>query len=496
MNLEKEIFEIAIEDLVPNRFQPREKFDDESLNELAQSIKEHGVIQPIIVRKIGDKYEIVAGERRYRASKLAGKQTIPALIRNIDDKETAEVALLENLQRTNLTAIEEAKTYQTILKLENITQEELAQKLGKSQPSIANKLRLLNLSPEVQQALLEEKISERHARSLLNIEDFEKQKEYLNRVIQNRMTVKQLDEEIANLSGKEIIPTGEIVDEPSDVNLFSSKPEYANAIFENIPAPATPNPVEANKDDISAVENVSVPITDIQVIEDIPVQVTPENLELNIQSNSTPEEELSNPVIEEPVLEQVEPIVTPQIDSYNDTEISEPLVEEAPKETSIISEVENYPKQEDFNAPNVNIAETPIISTALETNLEETADLSNLQSAINPIAKQDEIEIPTKENEIFSAYDKIEDLFNTEQKEEVPSTEIMPPEVLPKEPVLNETVTTEPQVSNDIYDLRFAINNFRQAIQNTEKFGFRIETEEFDFDNIYQIIIKIDKKTK
>src|SRR5574344_1768752 len=179
MNLEKEVFELAIDDIMPNRFQPREVFDDESINELAQSIKEHGVIQPIIVRKIGDKYEIVAGERRYRASQVAGKTTIPALIRNIDDKESAKIALLENLQRKNLTSIEEARTYQTILKLDNLTQEELAKTLGKSQSAIANKLRLLNLIPEVQDALLHEKISERHARSLLNIEDPVKQKELL-----------------------------------------------------------------------------------------------------------------------------------------------------------------------------------------------------------------------------------------------------------------------------------------------------------------------------
>ena len=146
MNLEKEVFELNINDIMPNRFQPREIFDEQALNELALSIKEHGVIQPIIVRKIGDKYEIIAGERRYRASKLAGKTTIPALVRDIDDKETAKIALLENLQRSDLTPIEEAKTYQTILKLDNITQEELATNLGKSQSTVANKLRLLNLA--------------------------------------------------------------------------------------------------------------------------------------------------------------------------------------------------------------------------------------------------------------------------------------------------------------------------------------------------------------
>ena len=170
MNLEKEVFDIALNDIIPNRFQPREIFDDAQLRELAQSIKEHGVIQPIIVRKVGDKYEIIAGERRYRASQLAGQKTIPALVRYMDDKEAAKVALLENLQRSNLTPIEEAKTYQTILKIDNITQEELANNLGKSQSAIANKLRLLTLNEDVQTALLNSQISERHARSLLGLD--------------------------------------------------------------------------------------------------------------------------------------------------------------------------------------------------------------------------------------------------------------------------------------------------------------------------------------
>ena len=201
MNLDKEVFELSMDDILPNRFQPREVFDEQALNELALSIREHGVIQPIIVRKIGDKYEIIAGERRFRASQIAGKKTIPALVRNIDDKESAKIALLENLQRKNLTSIEEARTYDTILKLDNMTQEELANNLGKSQSAVANKIRLLNLDESVQDALLKEQISERHARSLLNVPDKAKQKELLNKVIMNRMTVKQLDDEIALLTG-------------------------------------------------------------------------------------------------------------------------------------------------------------------------------------------------------------------------------------------------------------------------------------------------------
>ena len=195
MNMEKEVLILNIDDVLPNRFQPRIKFKEENINELAESIKEHGVIQPIVVRKISDKYEIIAGERRYKARILAGKTTIPAIVTDLDDKNSAEVALIENVQRQNLTPIEEAISYKKILDMGYINQTDLAEKLGKTQSTIANKLRLLNLDEEVQEALLNEKISERHARSLLKL-DKNKQVEMLNRIISERMTVRKTDEEI------------------------------------------------------------------------------------------------------------------------------------------------------------------------------------------------------------------------------------------------------------------------------------------------------------
>ena len=193
---EKKVVELNINDVLPNRFQPRIKFDENSINELALSIKKYGVIQPIVVRKIGDKYEIIAGERRYKASVLAGKQTIPAIISEMTDKDSVEIALIENVQREDLTPIEKAISYKKILDMGYISQEDLAQKVGKSQSSIANTLRLLNLSDEVQEALLENKISERHARSLLKLKDQKKQVEMLNRIITERLTVRKTDEEI------------------------------------------------------------------------------------------------------------------------------------------------------------------------------------------------------------------------------------------------------------------------------------------------------------
>lgn len=221
--MDKEVVELYLDDIIPNRFQPREVFNQEALQDLANSIREHGIIQPIIVRKIGDKYEIIAGERRYKASTLAGLTKIPAIIRNLDDKEASKVALLENLQRRDLSPIEEARTYQKILEIDNMTQEELGKTMGKSQASIANKMRLLSLPDEVQEALLNEQISERHARSLLNIATPEEQIKMLNKVIQNRMTVRELDNEINGVKEEpriieEVAPKVEIESLDSVIN--------------------------------------------------------------------------------------------------------------------------------------------------------------------------------------------------------------------------------------------------------------------------------------
>lgn len=201
MDNNNEVVYLYLDDIIPNRFQPREVFDDQALKELAVSIKEHGVIQPIIVRKVENKYEIIAGERRYKASTMAGLTKIPAIVKNLDDKESSKVALIENLQRRDLTPIEEARTYQKILSLEDgMTQEQLAQTMGKTQSVVSNKLRLLALPDEVQDALLQEKISERHARSLLNLNNKNDQIRMLDKVIAERMTVRELDKEIKDMN--------------------------------------------------------------------------------------------------------------------------------------------------------------------------------------------------------------------------------------------------------------------------------------------------------
>ncbi len=412
MNLEKEVFELNINDIMPNRFQPREIFDEQALNELALSIKEHGVIQPIIVRKIGDKYEIIAGERRYRASQLAGKETIPALVRDIDDKETAKIALLENLQRSDLTPIEEAKTYQTILKLDNITQEELAANLGKSQSAVANKLRLLNLTEEVQTALLNKQISERHARSLLNVSNPEDQKKLLNQVIMNRLTVRQLDDEIMTLTGKK---------------------------------PQEEQPIEHQNKSILE-ENINKIENDIVATSQQPQEPTP--ISVNANQNDTQNISISNEIKENQPEIKIEP-------------------------TQPKSNIFDMLRQE--STPDVT-TEQPSIPT-----IDINTDVSNKTIGINeqPTQIEQAINIPT--------------ITETQPQEPTPvSTNINQPEsqvvAIP-----NETQPEEKSSYNQVYDLRFAINNVRQAVQNTEKFGFNIDVQEFDLDNVYQIIIKIDK---
>lgn len=193
----EEVIKLPINQIVPNRFQPRTIFDDEKIEELSRTIHTHGVIQPIVVRKTSEnQYEIIAGERRYRAMKKLQWTEVPAIVRNLTDKETASIALIENLQREELTAIEEAVAYQKLLELHELTQEALAQRLGKGQSTVANKLRLLRLPEEVQQAILKRQISERHARALIAVKDQPLQLEILQQTIDNDWNVRQLEEQI------------------------------------------------------------------------------------------------------------------------------------------------------------------------------------------------------------------------------------------------------------------------------------------------------------
>ena len=190
----EEIIEISLKELRPNPYQPRKVFDEEALKELASSIKEHGVFQPIIVKRSIKGYEIIAGERRYRASQLAGKETIPAIVRELTDETMMEIALLENLQRENLTAIEEAYAYKNMLEKLGLTQEELAVKVGKSRSHITNILGLIRLPKEVQSMIAKQEISMGHARILSKLNDEEKIKDLANRITNEKLSVREIEE--------------------------------------------------------------------------------------------------------------------------------------------------------------------------------------------------------------------------------------------------------------------------------------------------------------
>lgn len=194
-------FQVEVNKLSPNEYQPRRTFDDDKLQELALSIKENGIIQPIIVMKSGDFYQIIAGERRWRAAKIAGLKEVPVIIKELTEKEVMEISLIENLQREDLNPIEEAMAYKRLIDEYSFTQDEIAKRIGKSRPVITNSLRLLNLDNRVIQYIIEGTISEGHGRVLAGIVNFELQYEIAKKIIDDNLNVRQT-EKLARMSGK------------------------------------------------------------------------------------------------------------------------------------------------------------------------------------------------------------------------------------------------------------------------------------------------------
>ena len=184
----------------PNRDQPRHKFDEDALNELADSIKQYGIISPIIVQDRKDHYEIIAGERRWRAAKIAGLKEIPVIIKNFTEQEIVEISLIENIQRENLNPIEEALAYKRLLTEFNLKQEEVAERVSKSRTAVTNSMRLLKLADEVQQMIIDEKITTGHARALITIEDTEKQIEIAKKVVDEKLSVRDIEKLVKDLN--------------------------------------------------------------------------------------------------------------------------------------------------------------------------------------------------------------------------------------------------------------------------------------------------------
>ncbi len=194
------VYELKLKELRPNPYQPRKVFDEEAIQELKASILEHGIIQPLIVRKSIKGYDIVAGERRYRAAVEAKLKTVPAVVKNLTDKQMMQIALIENLQREDLNPMEEAAAYKRLMDELGVTQEELAKKLGKSRPHIANHLRLLQLSPSVQNLLSEGKLSMGHGRALLGLKDKEKLPVVVDKIIKEGLNVRELENLIQKMN--------------------------------------------------------------------------------------------------------------------------------------------------------------------------------------------------------------------------------------------------------------------------------------------------------
>lgn len=197
--------ELPLEEIRPNPYQPRKTFDDDKINELAASIKEHGVFQPIIVRKSLSGYELIAGERRLRASKIAQKDTIPAIVVDFDDSEMMEISLLENIQREDLSPLEEAEAYDQLLHKLNYTQEELSKRIGKSRPYITNMLRLLKLPLGVKELVNSKKLSYGHARTLLALDDEDKMLELAKKTVKEDLSVRELEKIISNTKNKPLV---------------------------------------------------------------------------------------------------------------------------------------------------------------------------------------------------------------------------------------------------------------------------------------------------
>ena len=205
--MNREIINIKTEQIIPNTYQPRKNFNEEALMELSQSIKEHGIIQPLTVRKIGEIYELVAGERRWRAARMLSLEEVPCIIVDITDRESVQIALIENLQREDLNFIEEAEAYYNLIHDHNFTQEEIAIKMGKKQSTISNKLRLLKLSEKVRELCVNNFLTERHARALLIIPSEELQIKIIKQVVKEKLNVQATEElinkELLKLAGEQ-----------------------------------------------------------------------------------------------------------------------------------------------------------------------------------------------------------------------------------------------------------------------------------------------------
>lgn len=447
--MKDEVVQLYLDDIIPNRFQPREVFDEKALKELAISIKEHGVIQPIIVRSVNGKYEIIAGERRYKASALAGMTRIPAIIRDLDDKESSKVALLENLQRKNLNPIEEARTYQKILEIDQMTQEELAKTMGKSQSSVANKLRLLSLPDEVQDALLKEQVSERHARALLSVPDAKKQSELLKKIINTKMTVRTLEDEINQLYPKEI--ENKAVEQHSTIPPISS-------VINNTPL----MPKTLMNEDTSDYGKVTLS--------------PPVDSNMNISDNK--DKYINYAEIDKDKLAQQNNINS-RTDYYTATSFAPVDVKSIQEKAIDIKPTTNEPVAALDSL--LNIQSTGPMNKPKIEEKEERPSISSM----NSIPKREIQESFSGENKDYFGIPDFKNIDLPEVNVPVQTTDTI--DALNSNTVLS-VATPETQI-----DSSTAINKIKELIKELESKGIKVSMDEMDFGRSYQVIIKIDK---
>ena len=391
----EQIIYIPIDLLYPNEYQPRKNFDDKELKDLAVSIKQYGILNPILVRKVNDKYEIIAGERRYRAAKMVGLKEIPVIIKQITTSELAEIALIENLQRSKLSPIEEANSYQEILRLTNLTQEQLGKKIGKSQAAIANKIRLLNLPPNIKEALTNNKISEHHARSLLKVKDPEEQDNLLKRIINEKLTVKELDiivnqEKVTDEEIKQAINNiMKSLQNEEEIKKEEKESDNMNNgnFFPNYNNPQMPNDtISLNTMNMQSMESKPMPAVNETVMPSAPINPIP-----NFQEQST----MQMPEInQEPV--QAPAMQMPEINSseYNPY-MQQPTQNEylnqnpvPPIEPTISPEIEPEPRLFDTNP-----------SQQLENIVPAANEVNNYNSSYEvPVTNSQEPAAPTYED--------------------------------------------------------------------------------------------------
>ena len=480
MHLEGQVVQVNLDDIIPNRFQPRIAFDEKGLNELAASIKEHGIIQPLVLRKLGKKYEIIAGERRYKASQLAGLTTVPAVISNIDDNSSAEVALVENIQRRDLTPIEEARSYKNLLDKGYLTQEQLAKKMGLSQSAISNKLRLLNLDNQVQQALLDGKISERHARALLTLQNKEDQVNWLKKIIAERITVRDLDKRLKEFQGEK--------NDNSDIPLVDLTPNLED--IKN-------NAVDINNNKPKNIANLMVSEDTMTEYSDkLPIESKEETEVLDVvETLDTPTQDL-NPAEPTPELApKQDESLDPFANIFNTTPTDDKVSTENNK---FFNQLEDEPASLDnlssFSTDSVfNIDNTP-------ANEEKPAD-SNIEIFdVAPEKQEATVEEPTLSVDPF-ADSTIVDELNPNNKFFQPikeQTETMAEEKI-EDQLINpmnfvdelETPKAEPAPSSNGYET--AISDIKDLVEGLKIQGLNVSIDETDIGNKHQIIIQIEK---